>query len=135
MKILLAALLLAGCTAVNDADPSWLMRYAGAGMERAPLGKWDTTDLSFRVVGIEKVPPEQREAFLAAIERGARIWEEVKAVGMTLSPVGAGDDAEHGAGVEEQVHGEEAFMGAKAFCVFDVGDDFSGGVGCHDAGD
>jgi predicted Zn-dependent protease len=105
--ILSCCILLASCGAIEravDADPSWLMRHAPAGLEEAPLGKWDSTDLRFRVVGLEKVPADQQERFLEAIEAGAKVWEQVRAAGLSLSHVGALDEAEITYYVDDRDH-------------------------------
>jgi len=95
---------MASCAHVTESDPSWLMRYAPHGLEAAPLGKWDTHDLRYRVVGLEKVPPAQRERFLAAIDAGATIWEQVRAAGLSISPVGADSETEITYYVDDRDH-------------------------------
>ena len=80
-----ALLLLGACTHVTQAEPEWLMRYAEAGLEEAPLGRLDQVeDLTWTVLGLELVDAEERARWVGAVGRGLRGWEGIRAVPVGL---------------------------------------------------
>lgn len=81
----LALAMLGGCTSVQQASPEWLMRYADPGLIGAPLGRLESLDLTWTILGLELVPEGQRAGWVAAVGRGIRGWEGIRAVPITLA--------------------------------------------------
>jgi hypothetical protein len=87
----LALLALAGCTHITRAPGEWLLGpYAP--YEVPPNGRFEHRDLTWQVIGIERVAPEDRGKFLAEIKAAIDLWASVEAAGFTFEEVAAGGD-------------------------------------------
>jgi len=93
MRLTLAAiaLCLAGCTHIARAPGDWLLGpYAP--YETPPNGRFEHRDLTWQIIGIEKVAPEDRGKFLDEIRAAIDLWASVEAAGFTFEEVAAGGD-------------------------------------------
>jgi hypothetical protein len=90
----LAMAILGACAPIKQAEPGWLMRYAEADLVDAPLGRLESLDLTWTVLGLELVPAGERARWVGAVGRGLRGWEGIEAVPIRLSYAHEDDGAD-----------------------------------------
>jgi predicted Zn-dependent protease len=91
MRWLALALLLCSCQHISKAPGDWLLGpYAP--YDVPPHGRFEHRDLTWQIVGIEKVRPEDRGKFVAEVKAALDLWASVDALGFTFDEVAQGGD-------------------------------------------
>jgi hypothetical protein len=81
----------ASCTHISKAPGEWLLG-AYAPYDVPPHGRFEYRDLTWQVIGIEKVAPEERAAFMREIRTAIDLWASVEASMLTFAEVAQGGD-------------------------------------------
>jgi hypothetical protein len=83
--LLLALVLGSGCTHISKAPGGWLARHAPMYMGHAPWGRFEHRDLTWDIIGIEKIPEKERAKFVEEVIAAIDLWGSVEAAKLVFT--------------------------------------------------